>query len=112
MDELLIEFIQKKRPELLEIYKCKTLVLELNALSKIDDCEYSYSKKVEHHTYALKHFHPNEQEKIYHTALVPEVSRVFYFLKDKELACYKVFTDLDSEKVNREMSHLFTHTFF
>jgi hypothetical protein len=36
VDELLVQFITKKQPEVLEVYKCRILVLELNVLSKMD----------------------------------------------------------------------------
>jgi hypothetical protein len=43
---------------------------------------------------------------------VPLASRVFYFLNEKELACYKLFSELDAEKISKQMRKLLTHTFF
>lgn len=59
--------------------------------------------------HTLTHYQPNEPQKIYHTAVAPLTSRIFYLLRDNELSFYKILPEKSS---NREIAHLFNHTFF
>lgn len=61
---------------------------ELNAITKMDDLEYNYSKIVNCRTQSdkvlqLNHFHPLEPEKKYSFVEMPLSSRVFFMLNDK-----------------------------
>jgi hypothetical protein len=111
---MVLQYIQKKSPEVVEVYKCRTLVMEINALTKLGENYYNYSKRMSHPhlKVSLAHFHPNEEEKLYLSVEVPTVSRTFYLLRDRELTCYKFFSDLDCEKAGKEFSCLFSHSFF
>ena len=63
VDEVLIQYIQKKRPEILEVHKCKTLIQQLNAFSKLDEYEYNYSKVINFGSKMLTHCHPTGEER-------------------------------------------------
>ena len=85
---------------------------ELNSIIKLDSLDYNYPKNIDFAQSILSHHHPQEQEKKYTQSELPSASRVFYFLNEKELTCYKVFNELDSVKISKPMTKLFTHAFF